>query len=225
MVSILIVEDDKNIQKLMSIWLKKAEYDVLTAENGEEAVNILSSQKVQLLLVDIMMPVMNGIELLKYVHQNNIHTPVIITTAKDSIEDKKICFDLGADDYLVKPIDREELLLRVRAVLKRCNVIDDMQLTVGGVTLDKNTLTVSSQTDSVLLTKKEFDILFFLLSKTERVYTKNELLDEFWGYDTDSFAETVKVHINRIRTKTAVFPTIGIQTIRGVGYKGEIYEK
>lgn len=223
MINILIVEDDKNIRKLMSIWLQKTGFNPLTAENGEEAVNVLSKEKVHLMLVDIMMPVMNGTELLQYLRLNDIRVPVIITTAKESIEDKKICFALGADDYLVKPVDREELLLRINAVLKRCNVIDAKVLHIGSVTLDANTLTVSSGEMTTPMPKKEFEILFLLLSNPDKVYTKPQLMDEFWGYDSDSFSDTVKVHINRIRQKIEPYPEIGIRTIRGVGYKGDTH--
>ena len=223
MINILIVEDDKNIRKLMGIWLTKAGYCPLSAENGKEAVNILTRQKVHLLLVDIMMPVMNGTELLHYLQINDIRVPVIVTTAKESIEDKKVCFALGADDYLVKPIDREELLLRINAVLKRSNVIDSEILHIGSVTLDANTLTVSSGDKVTPMPKKEFEILFKLLSDPNKVYTKPQLMDEFWGYDSDSFTDTVKVHINRIRQKIEPYPEIGVRTIRGVGYKGDIH--
>ena len=223
MINILIVEDDKNIRKLMGIWLTKAGYCPLSAENGEEAVNILTRQKVHLLLVDIMMPVMNGTELLHYLQINDIRVPDIVTTAKESIEDKKVCFALGADDYLVKPIDREELLLRINAVLKRSNVIDSKILHIGSVTLDANTLTVSSGDKVTPMPKKEFEILFKLLSDPNKVYTKPQLMDEFWGYDSDSFTDTVKVHINRIRQKIEPYPEIGVRTIRGVGYKGDIH--
>ncbi len=223
MINILIVEDDKNIRKLIGIWLTKAGFCPLAAENGEEAVNILSHQKVHLMLVDIMMPVMNGTELLQYLRLNDIRVPVIVTTAKESIEDKKVCFSLGADDYLVKPIDREELLLRINAVLKRSNVIDAKILHIGPVTLDANTLTVSSGDLVTAMPKKEFEILFKLLSDPDKVYTKPQLMDEFWGYDSDSFTDTVKVHINRIRQKIEPYPEIGVRTIRGVGYKGDIH--
>lgn len=223
MINILIVEDDKNIRKLMSIWLNKAGFNPLTAENGEAAVNLLAAQKIHLLLVDIMMPVMNGTELLQYLKLNDIRVPVIVTTAKESIEDKKICFSLGADDYLVKPVDREELLLRINAVLKRCHVIDSKILHIGSVTLDANTLTVSAGEMTTPMPKREFEILFLLLSNPDKVYTKPQLMDEFWGYDSDSFSDTVKVHINRIRKKIEPYPEIGICTIRGVGYKGDIH--
>lgn len=223
MINILIVEDDKNIRKLMSIWLQKAGFNPLTAENGEAAVNLLAAQKIHLLLVDIMMPVMNGTELLQYLKLNDIRVPVIVTTAKESIEDKKICFSLGADDYLVKPVDREELLLRINAVLKRCHVIDSKILHIGSVTLDANTLTVSAGEMTTPMPKREFEILFLLLSNPDKVYTKPQLMDEFWGYDSDSFSDTVKVHINRIRKKIEPYPEIGICTIRGVGYKGDIH--
>lgn len=223
MINLLLVEDDRNIQKLMTIWLKKEGFNVYTSDNGIDAIDLLLRQKIHLLLADIMMPQMNGIELLEYMRQNGISVPVIMTTARESIEDKKACFKLGADDYLVKPIDREELILRIRAVLKRCNVIDENVLSIGSVRLDKKRLEVSSDELCVPLTKKEFDLLFFLLSFPDKVFTKNELLDEFWGYDTESFTDTIKVHINRIRTKIEPFEEIGIQTIRGVGYKGEIH--
>ena len=134
MINILIVEDDIHIQKLMSIRLQKEGFSTLTADNGEQAIEVLMKHKVQLMLVDIMMPVMNGIDLLRYLKSNSFSVPVIMTTVKESIEDKKSCFDLGADDYLIKPIDREELVLRIRAVLKRCNVLDATVLQIQDVT-------------------------------------------------------------------------------------------
>lgn len=225
MINILIVEDDIHIQKLMSIRLQKEGFSTLTADNGEQAIEVLMKHKVQLMLVDIMMPVMNGIDLLRYLKSNSFSVPVIMTTVKESIEDKKTCFDLGADDYLIKPIDREELVLRIRAVLKRCNVLDATVLQIQDVTLDYNRLTVADGKNQITMPKKEFEILFRLLSSPHKVFTKNELMDELWGYDSDSFNDTVKVHVNRIRSKIEIFPQIGIRTIRGVGYKGEIYEE
>ena len=125
--------------------------------------------------------------------------------------------------HTIKPIDREELLLRINAVLKRSNVIDSKILHIGSVTLDANTLTVSSGDKVTPMPKKEFEILFKLLSDPNKVYTKPQLMDEFWGYDSDSFTDTVKVHINRIRQKIEPYPEIGVRTIRGVGYKGDIH--
>lgn len=225
MINILIAEDDANIRRLMSIWLTKAGFCPLTAENGEEAIDCLLKNKVHLLLVDIMMPVVNGVELLKYLRQNEFNVPVIVTTALESIEDKKICFELGADDYLVKPVNREELILRINAVLKRSKTIDSSVLEIGDLTINANTLTVSDGKTSVVLPKKEFEILFKLLSFPDKAFTKTQLMDEFWGYDSDSFTDTVKVHVNRIRSKIEPFPQIGISTIRGVGYKGDIHAR
>lgn len=223
-VNILIVEDDENTRKLASIRLSKEGFHPLTAENGEVAVDLLLKNKIHLAIIDIMMPVMDGMELLQYMKTNGYTIPVIMMTAKESIEDKKACFLLGADDYIVKPVDREELILRIRAVLRRSNVLSDGILTVENVVLNANLLTVSSGKRSVTMPKKEFEILYCLLSRPEKVFTKNELMDKFWGYDTDTFNDTVKVHINRIRSRIEPFPAIGIRTVRGVGYKGEIYE-
>lgn len=223
MINILIAEDDANIRRLMSIWLQKAGFHPLTAENGEQAVECMQKNKVHLLLADLMMPVLSGVELLKYMHEQALSVPVIVTTALESIEDKKTCFELGADDYLVKPINREELILRINAVLKRSRVSEDVALCVGDVLLNDNTMTVSDKENSVTLSKKEFGILLKLLSSPNRVYTKAQLMDEFWGYDSESYEDTVKVHINRIRAKIEKFPQIGIATIRGVGYKGDIH--
>jgi DNA-binding response OmpR family regulator len=222
LLNILIVEDDENTRKLTSIRLRREGFNPLTAENGEVAVDILLKNKIHLALIDIMMPVMDGMELLRYMRSNGFTLPVIMTTAKESIEDKKACFQLGADDYIVKPIDKEELILRIRAVLRRSNVLSDGILKIGNITLNANLLTVSSGEKSVPMPKKEFEILYCLLSRPDKVFTKNELMDEFWGYDTETFNDTVKVHINRIRSRIEPFGEIGIRTVRGVGYKGEI---
>jgi DNA-binding response OmpR family regulator len=147
--------------------------------------------------------------------------PVIFVTAKESLDDKRTGFNVGADDYMVKPIDHEELVLRINALLKRADIRKNKKLVIGSCTLDYEALSVyNSEGEVVQFSKKEFLILYKLLSYPERIFTKNQLMDEFWGYESDTYSDTVKVHINRIRNKIASFPEIDVITVRGLGYRG-----
>ena len=167
-----------------------------------------------------MMPVMDGFELIENIRAEGRSMPVIIVTAKESLDDKKTGFNLGADDYMVKPIDHEELVLRIHALLKRADIRRDKKLVVGSCTLDYESLSVFNENETVQFSKKEFLILYKLLSYPERIFTKNQLMDEFWGYESDTYSDTVKVHINRIRNKIANFKEIDVITVRGLGYRG-----
>lgn len=220
MFNVLIAEDDKNIRKLIGIKLKAAGYNVILVENGEEALNSVYENHVDIMVVDVMMPKMNGYELVRALREEQLKIPVIMCTAKSSIGDKAEGFDAGADDYMVKPIDFDELLMRIKAVLRRAETISERKLKVGNVVLDYDTLSVSDDVKKVSLTKKEFCILYKLLSYPEKSFSKSQLFEEFWSFDSDTEEDAVKVYVNKIRNKIVDFKEIDIETIRGVGYRG-----
>ena len=221
MFNILVVEDDKNLRKLMSAVLKQNGYDVLTGEDGVQALNMLDEHHVDLIISDIMMPYMDGYELANELRQANQNMPILMVTAKENIEDKKRGFFVGADDYMVKPIDMDEMLLRVSALLRRYNIVNEHRITIGDVILDYNTLTVTKKDDSIILPKKEFYLLFKLLSYPKQIFTRQQLMDEIWGMDAETDERTVDVHIKRLRKKFEDFLEFEIVTVRGLGYKAE----
>ncbi|MBQ3161252.1 MAG: response regulator transcription factor [Oscillospiraceae bacterium] len=219
MFSVLVCEDDRNIRKLMCEYLLQDGYTVLESSNGEEALGILSENHIDLLITDVMMPEMDGFELVREIRKTGAEIPVLIITAKASVEDKKTGFGCGADDYMVKPIDMEEMLLRVSALLRRAKAISDRKLTVGSTILDYDNYTAVSNGESVTLTNKEFLMLFKLLSQSNRIFTRTQLMDEIWGYDSDSTERTVDVHISHLREKFGSCPDFEIITVKGLGYK------
>lgn len=224
MFTVLIVEDDKNLRNLMDIKLKNEGYNTLTAENGKEAILKYSENHVDIMLVDAMMPIMNGYELVKSIRSEGSTVPVIMITAKGTIEDKEQGFMSGVDDYMVKPIDFYEMSMRIKAVLRRAKIVSDRKILIGDTVLDYDTLTVSDATNKISLTKKEFSILYKLLSYPERSFSKTAIFEEFWSWDSDTEEDIVKVFINKIRNKIEVFKNIDIETVRGVGYRGVKYE-
>lgn len=221
MVTILIAEDDKNIQLLISTRLKSY-YNILCVNNGEEAIEILETRHIDLLITDIMMPVIDGFKLVQYMRKEEIFIPILMLTAKQSFDDKRIGFASGVDDYMTKPINYEELHWRVEALLRRAKISSDRKIEVGKVILDSSTYSVSKGNYVVELPKKEFELLYKLLSYPGRIFTKNQLLDEIWGYSTESGEETIKTHISRIRNKVKDIEEFSIITIKGIGYKAEI---
>ena len=221
MFNILVVEDDKNLRKLMAAILKQKGYSVLNAEDGVTALDIINTSHVDLVISDIMMPNMDGYALTDELRQLNNNLPVIMVTAKETLEDKKKGFSAGTDDYMVKPIDMDEMIMRVAALLRRSRIINEHRLVIGDVKLDYDALTVSRKGDSLLLPKKEFYLLFKLLSYPKQIFTRQQLMDEIWGMDAETDERTVDVHIKRLREKFADFPEFEIITIRGLGYKAE----
>ena len=225
MFNVLIVEDDFNICKLMKIKLTQEGYNCILAYNGEEGIEKLAENHVDIVIADAMMPKMDGFEMVKEMRSLNYTTPVIMVTARGEIEDKSKGFIVGVDDYMVKPIDFKELFLRMKAVLRRANIVSEKKIVIGKTVLDYNTLTVSNGEDKEIFTKKEFQILFKLLSYPEQSFSKSALFEEFWNFDSDTEEDAVKVYINKIRNKISRFSEIDIETVRGVGYKGVKNEK
>lgn len=224
MVSILVVEDDKNLQKLMETVLKNQGYRVFVGKNGVEALDIIDKKHIDLMISDIMMPDMDGYSLVESLRQANYNLPILLVTAKETFEDKRKGFNLGIDDYMVKPIDMDEMILRVEALLRRSKIMNENRLTVGEVVLDYNTLIISKKEKSIELPKKEFEILFKLLSYPKQIFTRQQLMNEIWGLESETDERTVDVHIKRLRDKLADFNEFEIITVRGLGYKVEIKE-
>ena len=217
MVTILVVEDNEHTRLLTEERLKKY-YNVVVCENGSRALDIFYERQIDLIVADIMMPVMDGYEMLKELRDNNENVPVLFLTAKSTFEDKRKGFDLGIDDYIIKPIDYDELLLRIKALLRRVNISSKMKINIGSFEMDESNYSVYYNGSSIELTKKEFELLFKLLSYLNRILTKMQLLDAIWGYDKVS-EDTIKTHINKIRNKLKDVNEFEIVSVKGLGYK------
>ncbi|MEK4063990.1 MULTISPECIES: response regulator transcription factor [Paenibacillus] len=219
MINILVVEDEKHVRRLLEAVLKREGYSVVTAEDGVKALEVLDSQHIDLILLDIMMPNMDGYEFAKEVRDGNSLIPILMATAKQLPEDKKKGFRLGTDDYMTKPIDTEEMLLRIQALLRRSQIATARKLEVGKVILDYDALTVTREDEKQTLPQKEFYLLYKLLSYPERIFTRIQLMDEIWGMENESTDTTVNVHINRLRKRFEAYPEFELVSVRGLGYK------
>lgn len=222
MFKILVVEDDKNLRKLIVTCLEKANYTVYDTKNGEEALELMDRQYVDLIVTDIMMPEMNGYELIKELRDANYNTPILIITAKEDIEDKRVGFSLGADDYMVKPINIDELIMRVKSLLKRSNQANEKKIKIGDVELDYDKLEIRKKDKVYQLTQKEFYLLYKMLSTPDTIFKRQDLIEEIWGLENESDFRTVDVHIKRLREKLEDINEFEIVTIRGIGYKAII---
>ena len=223
MATILIVEDDKSARTLTLARLKP-HYHCLAACDGEEAIDLFYKQHVDLILADVMMPNMDGYELVRTLREYKQDVPVILLTAKTAFEDKREGFSSGIDDYLTKPVNYEELLWHIEALLRRAGIQSQQKIEIGSTIIDAASYTVS-QTETgqtVTLAKKEFDLLFKLLSSPGQIFTKEQLLEDIWGMETESFDSTVKTHVSRLRSKLKDFHEFEIVTVRGLGYKGDL---
>jgi len=218
MVTILVVEDNEHTRLLTEARLKRY-YNVVVAQNGSEALDIFYEKQIDLIVADIMMPVMDGYEMVSHLRENKENVPVLFLTAKSTFADKKKGFDLGIDDYVTKPIDYEELLLRIKALLRRANISNKMKINIGNFEMDENDYSVINNGINIELTKKEFELLFKLLSYPNRVMTKMQLLEAVWGYESNSSEDTIKTHINKIRNKIKDVKEFEIISVKGLGYK------
>lgn len=227
MFKILVVDDEQNIRNLLKLRLSAEGYEIITASNGQSALDAFYKDVFDLLIVDVMMPKMDGYEFVYRVREINQNIPVIMVTAKSHINDKKAGFNVGIDDYMTKPIEFDELLLRIKALLRRAKINTDKRIAVGDTVLDFDTLTVKNDklNLSVTLQKKEFLILYKLLSYPEKTFSKSSLFDEFWGLDNFGDTDAVKVYISKIRSVIQPFSDIDIMTVRGIGYRGIKREK
>jgi DNA-binding response OmpR family regulator len=219
MFNILVVEDDKNTRKLMKTILTSNGFMPILASDGLEALDILDTQHVDLIILDIMMPNMDGYELTQQLRDSDYSLPILMVTAKQLPIDKKRGFIVGTDDYMTKPVDEEEMLLRVKALLRRAKIVSEHKLTIGDVTLEYDSLTVIRKEEQQTLPQKEFYLLYKLLSYPNKIFTRIQLMDEIWGLDSDSTDYTVNVHINRLRKRFERYPEFEIETVRGLGYK------
>ena len=219
MFQILVVDDDKNTRMLLKAVLEAENYSVVTAKNGEEALALMDSNHVDLVVLDIMMPKMDGYQFTQALRETNNNLPILMVSAKQLPSDKKHGFMVGTDDYMTKPIDEEEMLWRIRALLRRAKIVSERRIVVGDVVLDYDSLTVSRHGESQELPQKEFMLLYKLLSYPGKIFTRIQLMDEIWGAESESGWETVTVHIGRLRKRFEGWDEFEIVSVRGLGYK------
>ena len=219
MLKILIVEDDRELRRLFAHVLIKNGYAVKEVTNGKEALDATNTDYFDLIISDIMMPVMDGYEFVRCLRDAGNYTPVMMITAKDAFDDMRLGFLSGSDDYMVKPINVNEMVLRVGALLRRAQMINERRQTIGSTVLEYDSFTVSNGSESVILPQKEFLLLYKLASYPGRIFTRQQLMDEVWGYDSESDTHTVDVHIGRLRDRFKENTDFKIITMRGVGYK------
>ena len=219
MLKILIAEDDRELRQLFSHVLMKNGYTVKGVSNGKEALDAMDNDYYDLIISDIMMPVMDGYELVRELRDSSNTTPVMMITAKDAFDDMRMGFLSGTDDYMIKPINVNELVLRVGALLRRAKIISDKKITVGSTVLDYDSMTVSTNGEEYMLPQKEFLLIYKLLSYPGKIFTRQQLMDEIWGMDSETDDRTINTHVNRLREKFADNRDFEIVTIRGLGYK------
>ena len=219
MFQILVVDDDKNTRRLLQAVLEQNGYRVFSAENGEKALTILDDQHVDLVVLDIMMPKMDGYEFTKTLRESNNNLPILMVSAKQLPSDKKQGFLVGTDDYMTKPIDEEEMLWRIKALLRRARIANERRIVIGDVILDYDALTVSRGSEVQELPQKEFLLLYKLLSYPGKIFTRIQLMDEIWGASSDTGWETVTVHVGRLRKRFQGWEEFEIESVRGLGYK------
>lgn len=219
MFRILIAEDDAELRQLFQHVLVKNGYDVSGVSDGRKALDALAADYYDLLISDIMMPVMDGYELVRSMRQSGVNTPVMMITAKDAFDDMRMGFLSGTDDYMVKPVNVNEMVLRVGALLRRAQMISERRQVIGGTTLECDSLTVIRDGKSTVLPQKEFMLLYKMASFPGKIFTRQQLMDEIWGYDSETDSHTVDVHIGRLRDRFRDSTDFRIVTMRGVGYK------
>ena len=219
MFHILVVEDNPNARKLMEAVLKQNGYEPLLAADGIEALDVLDNKHVDLIVLDVMMPRMDGYEFTETLRSSGCDLPILMVTAKEKPADKRKGFIIGTDDYMVKPVDEEEMILRIAALLRRSKIVNEHRLTIGSTVLDYDALSVRTAEGVSELPKTEFLLLFKLLSYSNKIFTRRQLMDEIWDMDSDTDERTVDVHINRLRDRFRNNPDFDIVTVRGLGYK------
>ena len=215
----MVVEDDKHTRRLMETVLIQGGYNVISACDGIEALDMMEKKQVDLIVLDVMMPRMDGYEFTKTLREGNCEIPILMVTAKEAQADKRAGFIAGTDDYMVKPVDEEEMLLRISALLRRAKIAHERCLVIGGTKLSYDAMTVEKDGVITELPQKEFLLIFKLLSYQNKVFTRRQLMDELWDMDSDTDERTVDVHINRLRDKLKGNDDFEIITVRGLGYK------
>jgi len=219
MFHILVVDDDKNTRILLKAVLENEKYTVFTAENGEAALEVMDQEHIDLVILDIMMPKMDGYEFTQMLRENHNTLPILMISAKHMPEDKRKGFIVGTDDYITKPIDEEEMLLRIKALLRRAQIVNEHKITIGDVVLDYDTFTITKNDEVQMLPQKEFLLLYKLLSYPGKIFTRIQLMDEIWGSESSTGWETVTVHIGRLRKRFEGWSEFEIVSVRGLGYK------
>ena len=222
--TILVVEDDANLGKLMEAVLRDERFNPILAGNVQEALDVLELCHVDMIITDIMLPGADGYSLTEQLRSAGYETPILMVTAKETAADKRKGFLAGTDDYMVKPIDTEEMLLRVKALLRRAKIVSDRKISIGKVTLNYDAKTVTRGEERITLPQKEFLLLYKLLSYPDIIFTRLQLLDEIWGADSDSDHHTVSVHISRLRERFYKWTEFTIETVRGLGYRAVKHE-
>ncbi|MFV0466934.1 MAG: response regulator transcription factor [Lachnospiraceae bacterium] len=224
MITILVLEDDPKLNYIVCSTLNDHGYRTIGCKDPEEAFDQLAGESVNLILTDIMMPGMDGFEFAEEIRGQDKQIPILFMTARDDMTSKKRGFLIGIDDYMVKPIDLDELLLRISAILRRAKISFEKEIMIGNFRLSESETTAYINDEDVGLTVKEFNILFKLLSYPKRTFTRGQIMDEFWGFDSESNPRTVDVSITKIREKISACKQIEIQTVRGLGYKAVIQQ-
>ena len=219
MFQIMVVDDDKNTRLFLKAVLEAENYTVLTAQNGDDALKLMDTNHVDLVVLDIMMPKMDGYEFTKVLRESNNNLPILMVSAKQLPSDKKHGFMVGTDDYMTKPIDEEEMLWRIKALLRRARIASERRIVLGEVVLDYDSLTISHKGETQELPQKEFMLLYKLLSYPGKIFTRIQLMDEIWGADSETGWETVTVHIGRLRKRFEGWNEFEIVSVRGLGYK------
>ena len=219
MFHILVADDDKNTRRLMQAVLERDGYTVSLAANGQEALEVLDREHIDLVVLDVMMPRMDGYAFTATLRETKSDLPILMVSAKHLPEDRKRGFLAGTDDYMTKPVDMEEMLLRIRALLRRAKIVSERLITMGHVTLDYDAYTVSRAGEVQKLPQKEFLLLYMLLSYPGKIFTRIQIMDEIWGAESDSGWETVTVHIARLRKRFEGWEEFSIESVRGLGYK------
>lgn len=219
MFTILVVDDDKNTRRLFKAVLESENYTVYTASNGIEALSVMDQEHIDLVVLDIMMPEMDGYEFTKELRNVENNLPILMVSAKQLPKDKKKGFLVGTDDYMTKPVDEEEMLLRINALLKRAKIANERKIYVGDVVLDYDSYTVTRNQEVIELPQKEFLLLYKLLSYPGKIFTRIQLMDEIWGMSSETGWETVTVHVGRLKKKFKDWEEFEIESVRGLGYK------
>ena len=219
MFRILVVDDDKNTRLLFKTILQRANYTVFVAKNGEDALDVMDKEHIDLVVLDIMMPKMDGYEFTKILRYTNNTLPILMVSAKQLPRDKHLGFEAGIDDYMIKPIENEEFLYRIKALLRRAKIASDRKIIIGDVIGDYDAMTVKRGDEVMELPQKEFLLLYKLLSYPDKIFTRIQIMDEIWGVESEAGWETVTVHIARLRKRFEGWTEFSIESIRGVGYK------
>lgn len=219
MVKILVVEDDKDLNRFICYSLRSAGYDVVACFDGEEGLNQWATAKVSMILTDVMMPKMDGFTLIENVRLTDKTTPIIVMTAKDDKPSKMLGYKMGIDDYVTKPFDMDEVLMKISAVLRRAKIEEEKELSIGNCKMNMEERTVTVDGNEIAFTVREFDLLFKLLSYPKKTFTRSALMEEFWDYDSSATSRTVDVYMAKIREKTSGCNGFEILTVHGLGYK------